>query len=383
MLGVVLGVAAVLTMVSVSHGARREALRHIDLLGLDNIIVRHRELAAGDGDRVRATGVTMSDAVRLGRLVPHVMTWTPLVERWATFGTGERRADGIVFGVRAAYRTILDLKIERGRFLAPTDDTRGDRVCVIGGQLAHALVPAVDPIGLMLQLNGELFSVVGVLRDRATFRGTGAIAPKDLNNAVVVPIDALVGHRTEDDPNQRVDEVWLHMSSGVETARAGAIAKRTLDAARADVVDYDVVVARELLAQRARTQRMFNVVVGSIAAISLVVGGIGIMNIMLASVLERTAEIGLRRTVGATRHDISAQFLVESLMITCAGGLAGIAAGVAGAWATAQYAQWPTEVSFPALGAGVAVAIGVGITFGSYPALKAAQLQPIDALRYE
>jgi putative ABC transport system permease protein len=211
----------------------------------------------------------------------------------------------------------------------------------------------------------------------------GALAARDLNQAVLVPLSALAGAPLRADPHRAVTEVWIRALDPdrvVEVARASqSVITRRHRGAR----DVEVVVPRELLDQRMRTQRTFRVVVGSVAALSLLVGGIGIMNVMLASVLERTHEIGIRRTVGATRRDVTLQFLVEALLMTLTGGTAGLLLGIGASWAITAYAGWSTHLSAQAVIMAVVVSAAVGLTFGIYPATRAAKLDPIDALRYE
>jgi putative ABC transport system permease protein len=382
-LGVVLGVAAVIAMMSVTAGAREDALRQVELLGLDNVVARNRGLSgAGAAGRVR--GLTTGDAQRLPLLVPYVSFVTPVVERYTEVSGAETRRGAVVLGITPEYRDVLGLAVSRGRFLASLDVAQPARVCVLGGQLARTLFRRRDPLGQGVRIEGQWYKVVGVLADRAAHpRGAGALTPRDLNAAALLPVSALLGAPPWADPAQRVDEIWIRVAESGRVLELGGVIESTLRKLHAGEDDFEVVVPRALLNQRYRTQRTFSVVVGSVAALSLLVGGIGIMNIMLASVLERTREIGIRRTVGATRRDVTVQFLAESLLMTVSGGAAGILCGIAVSWAVTAYAGWSTHVSAPAVVLAVGVSLAVGLSFGIYPARTAARLDPIDALRYE
>jgi putative ABC transport system permease protein len=255
-------------------------------------------------------------------------------------------------------------------------------VCVLGAALARALFGLADPVGGSVRIESDWYQVVGVLPDRSgDVRAVGTLAARDLGSSLLVPLASLAAEAAG--PYRAVEELWLQVRDGGRVAEAGRLIEAALARLHRGVADFEVIVPRELLAQRYRTQRTFSVVVGSVAALSLLVGGIGIMNIMLASVLERTREIGIRRTVGATRRDVTLQFLTESLLMTVAGGIAGIVLGVLVSWSITAYAGWRTWISPLSVALGVGVSAAVGLGFGIYPAAKAAALEPIDAVRYE
>lgn len=379
-LGVVLGVAAVIAMMSVSEGARADALEQVDRLGLDNIVVRSRMPASA----TPANGPTIGDAHRLAALVPLARTASAVVDRFVPVSQGGHAVAASVLGVESSYGDILGLSVSHGRWLSQIEDQSAATVCVLGEGLARKLFGFAPAIGGTVRVQRQYFHVIGVLQERVTTgRSLGALAGRNLNEVMLVPLTALTQHTTRIDPNQPVDEIWLQVRDGLQVEAASQVLTRTLSQLHRGETTFDVIVPRELLAQRYRTQRTFAVVVGSVAFLALLVSGIGIMNSMLTAVMERTHEIGLRRAVGATRRDVGRQFLVESLLMTLGGGLIGIVIGVAVAWGITAYAGWTTRVSILAVVLGFVVSATVGLAFGFFPAIKAGRLEPVDALHYE
>ena len=375
-LGIVLGIAAVIAMLSVGEGAREDVLQQVEQLGLDNVIVRNR----GFGDeRLR-----WDDAGLLRDLLPGVSAVSPLLDRVVTV-TGPLAEQRIsLLGVEPAYGAVLDLTVERGRFLTTIDERAVAPVCVLGAGLRRVLFGYRDPVGQQVRIEQGWCEVVGVLAARSTGGRAGrTAAARDLDRVVIGLLAGLIPTSGAVAPGQRIDELWIQVADGDDVAAVAGAVERTLARAHGVAPAIDVLVPRDLLNQRMRTQRTFNVVVGSVAVLSLLVGGIGIMNIMLTSVLERTREIGLRRVVGATARDITAQFLTESLLVTLSGGGIGIVVGIATSYGITAYADWSTSVSLVAVALAFAVSAMVGLVFGIYPAVRAARLQPVDAVRYE
>jgi putative ABC transport system permease protein len=378
--GVVLGVAAVIAMMSVSEGASREALAQVEELGLDNLIARNR--AATLFTPVKGS-LTAADAARIESLVPFVRAASPLIDRYVRVAYRNNAVNVHVLGVRPEYQQILRLSVLNGRFLSATDEKAAGRVCVIGSGLARQLFGFRDPIDERIAVGSTHYRVVGVLDERGGGRGGAAtLAWRDVNQSIFVPFPALSGRSPFIAPAQGVDEIWVQIEDGARAEEVAGVFAHALTARGAER-PVDVIVPRELLAQRQRTQRTFSIVIGSVAALALLIGGIGIMNIMLTSVLERTHEIGIRRTVGATREHVLVQFLLEAVLMTLTGGIAGIAAGAVVSLAIASFAGWATYVSLRAVALGFLVSCGVGISFGVYPAIRAAALEPVDAVRYE
>ncbi|HET7291427.1 MAG TPA: ABC transporter permease [Vicinamibacteria bacterium] len=375
-LGVVFGVAAVVAMSSVGEGARREALAQVASLGIDSITVRHRPGADQPG-----SGLRLEDVESLRAVVPHLVAVAPLREARLQAEVTGRHTDVVALGTTPDYAGAARLQLERGRFLSDLDVREAKRVAVLGAAAARELFPLQDPRGERFRLGGDFFQVVGVLEGRAAPKGRGGpIRTRDINRAVVVPLPAL--DHGVDPRRDGIDEAVLRVEDGREVVASAEVVKATLRRTTAGAA-LDIVVPREILRQREATQRIFNVVTGAIAAISLLVGGIGIMNIMLASVAERTREVGIRRALGATQREIAAQFLVEASLLTLAGGALGALLGVLGAALIQSFATWPTALSPLLLLAALLVALLVGVGFGFYPAWAAAQLQPMEALRFE
>jgi putative ABC transport system permease protein len=371
--GVLFGVAAVVAMSSVGEGARREALAQIGALGIDSISVKSRP---DKGDGLRG-----GDAEALARLVPGVVAVAALRDARLPADVLARQTNVDVVGTTPGYAAAARLRLASGRFLADLDLAEGQRVAVLGAGVARRLSPVEDLRGQTVRLGTDHYTVVGILEDRPLPRARGnPIRSRDVNLSIFVPLRALdLGAPRAPDA---VDELVLRVRDDRGVVEAAEVVKVALTR-RAGPGTFEIVVPREILRQRERTQRIFNVVTGAVAAIGLLVGGIGIMNIMLASVAERTHEIGVRRACGATRGDIARQFLSESLLLTGAGGLLGALVGVLGSIAIQRWADWPTALSPAMLLLALCVAGAVGVGFGSYPAQLAARLEPAEALRRE
>jgi putative ABC transport system permease protein len=346
----------------------------VGALGIDSVTLRARPAAEGGGD-----GLRLRDAEVVERVVPNLLAVAPLREASLPAEAGGRAAAVVVVGTTHAYQAAAGLSLSSGRFLTALDVQDAKRVVVLGASVAAALFPVGDSRGERVSLGGDWFDVVGVLEGRANPRRPGPLRTRDVNRALFVPLPALDRGRA---PADGVDEIVIRVAEAREVT-ASAEAAQAVVRRTSGGTPFEVIVPREILRQKERTQRIFNVVTGAIAAISLLVGGIGIMNIMLASVAERTPEVGVRRAVGATRRDVAAQFLVESSLLTAAGGLIGLGLGVAGSAVIQRLAGWPTALSPVMVPAALITALAVGVGFGFYPAWRAAQLEPMEALRHE
>jgi putative ABC transport system permease protein len=376
-LGVIFGVAAVVAMSSVGEGARREALEQIGALGVDTLTVRRQPNAS---TRAPEGGLSLREADSIALVVPETRAVAPVSEAVLAADTSTRRLDVTVLGTTPAYQAAAQLTLARGRFLTALDLRDRKRTAVLGAEVARALLPLSDALGETIRLSGDWYDVVGVLEPRGARRSKGSpIRARDVNQVVFVPLSSL-DRGTAGHPDA-VDEIVIRMAEGRAGSESAAVVRAVV--ARSSGAPVDVLVPREILRQRERTQRIFNVVTGAVAGIGLIVGGIGIMNIMLASVAERTGEVGIRRALGATQADVAAHFLAESTLLTATGGVVGILLGLVGSVMIQRYAGWTTANSPLMLVVALVTALALGIGFGFYPAWRAAQLTPMEALRRE
>ncbi|HEX2121916.1 MAG TPA: ABC transporter permease [Thermoanaerobaculia bacterium] len=389
MLGMIFGVGAVIAMLSIGAGAEQKALEAIGRLGLRNVIVRAKEVKPEDRQELRkkSLGVSLRDGEAIMEAVPNVERVLPRVEvkPYKIMATGTK-GKGKVFGVSWRYRDVADVGLAEGRFFDARDEREHAQVAVIGQEIRRTLFGYGPVLGKQLKVNDVWVEVIGVLaNDPAPAAASQNSSPATSSTAkeIWIPVTTAMRKFDRDPLDAPVDELLVTVKEGVSTRRAAQVIEPLLQRLHGGADDYEVVVPEALLEQSRQTQRIFNIVMGSIAGISLLVGGIGIMNIMLASVLERTREIGVRRAIGATRRDIRAQFVVESFAISLIGGIAGIIIGIVLARIVAAYAGWPTVITISSLLLSTGVSVSVGLVSGIYPAARAAEMNPVEALRYE
>ena len=388
MLGMIFGVGAVIAMLSIGAGAEQKALEAIGRLGLRNVIVKAKEVKPEERAELRkkSLGVSLRDGEAITEAVPTVERVLPRVEvkPYKIMAPGAK-AKGKVFGVSWRYRDVADVGLAEGRFFDQRDESEHSQVCVIGQEIRRSLFGYGPVLGKQLKVNDVWLEVVGVLAADPTPSASSpnAAASGSTTKEIWIPVSTAMRKFDRDPLDAPVDELMVTVKEGVSTRRTAEVIEPLLQRLHGGADDYEVVVPEALLEQSRQTQRIFNIVMGSIAGISLLVGGIGIMNIMLASVLERTREIGVRRAIGATRRDIRSQFVIESFAISLIGGIAGIIIGVVLARVVAAYAGWPTVITVASLLLSTGVSITVGLVSGIYPAARAAELNPVEALRYE
>ena len=396
-LGLVFGVGSVIAMLAVGEGASQKALDDIRKLGSSNIIISSiKPSSSQEGQSSKSTsfmlsyGLLYDDELRIRETLPAIKRTVPVKiirkETQAKLGKSSIM-DVRVVGIGADWFDLVKRSVLAGRTLTQRDADDFSNACVLTKHGAKRLLAGRNTIGQPISIDDDIYEVVGIVLSEH-----GGEHVPDMQADVYIPLSTF---------RQRYSDIEFHRESGslsftqvelhkilveVETqdqVRATAAAIKAMLKRFHKTEDYHVHVPLALLEQAESTKRTFNIVLGSIAGISLLVGGIGIMNIMLASVTERTREIGIRRAIGARRGQIVGQFLIETTVLSTVGGLIGIGVGVFFPWLVTHFAGMPTIVPMYSIVLSLGISMGVGILFGIYPAIRASLLDPIEALRHE
>jgi putative ABC transport system permease protein len=387
--GIVFGVGSVIGMLAIGAGAREESLQFIEQLGVRNILIDSRP-ATNDQElqqrRRVSPGLTERDVRILRANVEQLETLSPRRNLFPARVVPKPNGPnpGLV-GVRASYETIHKLRLVEGRFINDDDDAQTAAVCVLGQTAKVSLLGYGPALDKYVKVNDTWLRVVGVLAEQLSDSAAPSGPTVDRNNTILVPFNTSM-YRFWDVARYLRDEldgVDLRLKQGANSIDVAKVVTAILQSTHRSAEDFSVTIPAALLEQQKRTQTIFTYVMVAIAAISLLVGGIGIMNIVLATVLERTREIGVRRAIGARRSDIVRQFLAESVVISVGGGLLGIGLGFFLSWLIANSAGWKTIVTTGSVIVAFGVAVITGVIFGIYPAIKASEIDPIEALRYE
>ncbi|HEY9117738.1 MAG TPA: ABC transporter permease [Roseivirga sp.] len=417
-LGIIFGVAAVIAMLAIGAGAQQEILDQIKLVGVNNIVITpvieqtegevSGEAAAGQAQQEKnlSIGLNFLDVESIKRVIPGIEEISPEVIIETSVSRNAFQRSSKLVGVENSYFDIAGFNLSEGKFFNKEHFELGKPVCVIGKSIAAKFFNGEEPLGKYLKVGKHWLKVIGVLEERLiSEKSISNLGIRDYNMDVYTPLStallryenralvsnaaiqqALMNGSNEDNKPQnyhQLDRLVIKVSDSEKMNAIAEVISKMLKRKHSQVVDYEITIPELLLKQQQRTKNIFNYVLGGIAGISLLVGGIGIMNIMLASVLERIKEIGLRLAIGATKRDIIYQFLMESVMISFSGGMIGIILGLSIAVAISQLADIPTMVHLSSIALSFGVAVTVGIIFGITPAKRAASQDPITSLRYE
>ena len=422
-LGILFGVASVIAMLAIGKGAEQEILEQMRLLGANNIVVtpiiEQKEGKVDKDDKKESKrftpGLTYHDAESIAAIIPDVAATSGEIVTNTVITREGRHRSGKIVGVDSTYFRLMNLHLAEGTSFASPHYHAASAVAIIGQGVKSRFFTTEEPIGRTVKVGNQWLTVVGVLEDRKVSAETAQrLGIRDANMDVYVPLPTMLlryrnraevtqhemelaarGDRGEADSSEtddqraekrnyhQLDKVVVQVDRAAVVTQVADVVRRLLTRRHNDVVDFEITVPELLLKQEQRTKTIFNIVLGAIASISLVVGGIGIMNIMLASILERIKEIGVRRAVGATQKDVLAQFLSEAVMISLAGGLAGILTGAILSLIIERAAGIHTIVSPLSVFVAFGVSVAVGLLFGIVPAWRAARQDPVVCLRYE
>lgn len=427
-LGIIFGVAAVIAMLAIGNGAQSEILEQIELVGVNNIIIQPNieqveQKLGGDQEEEGnkfSPGLKLLDVESIRKSIPGVQKLSPeiLLESYI-IKNGVRRSSKLV-GVEPSYFDVANFELMDGEMFNEQQLKSGLPVCIIGKGIATKFFPRQNPIGEKIKVGNQWLEVIGVLKERfISDKAISNLGIRDYNMDVYAPIQAVLiryvnrdlvtgsglkknfgsssgpfwmrfmspsePQEEESKPSNyhQIDRLVVQVAESEKLNPTADVLARMLERRHFGVVDFEITIPELLLKQQQRTQNIFNIVLAAIAAISLLVGGIGIMNIMLASVMERIKEIGLRLSIGAKKADIVMQFLFEAVMISVTGGLVGVILGIVLAYAVSSLADFPTSISFGSIVISFGVAATVGLVFGITPAKRAASQDPITSLRHE
>lgn len=422
-LGIIFGVAAVIAMLAIGNGAQQEILEQIKLVGVNNIVVRPvieqeeekvEEQVGAKEKKKFSPGLTLRDVESIVTTIPGLTKVSPeIIIESNVVRQGYRRSAKLV-GVDPAYFEIFNFELEEGMMFTDEQRHLGAPVCIIGQSIKTRFFPTENPIGKNIKVGPHWLSIVGVLHERFVSENSiSKLGIRDFNMDIYVPLHTMLirykdrdkitatelrqaaarnrssnGTESADQAMEKknyhqLDRLVIQVDETPALQPSAEVLSRLLERKHYDMVDFEIEIPELLLKQQQRTNDIFNYVLGAIAGISLLVGGIGIMNIMLASVLERIKEIGLRLSIGAKKSDVTQQFLFEAMMISVSGGIIGVILGVAMAFIVSEFAEIPTAISFTSIILSFGVAATVGLIFGIAPARKAASQDPITSLRYE
>jgi putative ABC transport system permease protein len=388
MLGIIFGVAAVIAMLSIGEGAKKEALAKYKDLGVNNIIVREKDMSTEELEEVRtkfSPGLTIADANAIKEIIPSVLEIAPQTEKDTEAKFEDKSAKATIIGVTPSFRSILNYSTEKGVFITEDHYLRKLKVCIIGAAIASNLFPYEDPVGKSVKIEDQWLDVIGVMANKSLFTETvGELASRDLNSDIYIPLTTFNSRFTkENELESEIKQITVRAENSNVLMEVAAIIKNLLNRRHFKNEDFSIIIPYELLKQEEKEREIYNFLLGSIAAISLLVGGIGIMNIMLATIMERTREIGVRRALGAKKNEILSQFLIEAISLSVTGGIIGVFLGLTISFTISMVTDVTTSVTIFSVFIAFFVSVLVGIIFGFLPARKAAELNPIDALRYE
>ncbi|AZQ62874.1 FtsX-like permease family protein [Flammeovirga pectinis] len=417
-LGIIFGVAAVIAMLAIGNGAQQEILDQMKLVGVNNIVIspiieQSEEKVASESKKDKekfSPGLSLLDVKNIEKVIPNIQRLSPEIEiETNIIKNGLRRSVKLV-GVNNHYFEIYNHTLSQGNIFDKAHAKFGASVCIIGRSLQTRFFSSEDPIGKQIKCGGQWLTVVGVLKERSTMsKNLEKLGIRNVNMDVYIPIETMLIRfkdrsrvtktaiqkasaeqaRNNNQPSDKkanynqLDKIVVQMSNANELSLATEVLQKMLSRRHYDKIDFEISIPEMLLKQQQRTKDIFNIVLGAIAGISLIVGGIGIMNIMLASVLERIKEIGLRISLGAKKMDIILQFLFEAILISLTGGTIGVILGISMALLISSIADIPTIISFSSVIISFGVAASIGVIFGISPAKKAASQDPIESLRYE